>query len=413
MTARPRQPRSAAAPPPSAGARLGTLLALGLLVTLAHALLLAAFALLLRPPSLLQRIAPPFYTRSITPEAPPEALAAAAPAPRIAKPDRPSARIQQAPSAIKKKVTKTPSGDANADATTAAAAPETPASAPEQTADAAPAAPPPTDDAPAAARQPAIESAIEAAPEAPALPSDAPASTAGAPAGPAKAVAAAAPASAAAAAYLSQWPADTRLRYQLSGNYRGELHGDARVLWQREGARYQTSIEVDVGLLLSMHLTSQGEITEAGLQPGVYEELVRNRRRGVRLGEDVRLHNGERVPRPNAVQDAASQFVELSHRLATGQIQPVPGTQIRFWLARPGGVDEWTYDVVGEETLRLPRLGAVRTLHLKPRPLAKPRGPILAEIWYAPSLQFLPVRIRLTQGPDTYMDLLVDTIEQR
>ena len=86
---------------------------------------------------------------------------------------------------------------------------------------------------------------------------------------------------------------------------------------------------------------------------------------------------------------------------------------MNFWLARPGGVDQWTYDVVGEETIQLPRLGAVRAVHLKPRPLAKPRGPITAEMWFAPSLQYLPVRIRLTSGPDTFVDLMVETIEQK
>lgn len=175
-------------------------------------------------------------------------------------------------------------------------------------------------------------------------------------------------ASAAEPAFLAQWPGDTRLRYTLGGNYRGELHGDARVLWQREGTRYHTAVQLDVGLLLSMSLTSQGQITAAGLQPAVFEEQVRQRRRGVRLDEDVRLNNGERLPRPAGVQDAASQFVELGHRLATGQISAQPGSAITLWLARPGGVDEWTYDVVGEDTLHLPRLGAVRALHFKPRP---------------------------------------------
>ena len=51
--------------------------------------------------------------------------------------------------------------------------------------------------------------------------------------------------------------------------------------------------------------------------------------------------------------------------------------------------------------------------HLKPRQLAKPRGSIVAEIWFAPSLQYLPVRIRITQGEGSYVDLLVQTIDQR
>ena len=221
-------------------------------------------------------------------------------------------------------------------------------------------------------------------------------------------------------AFAKDWPPDTQLRYALGGNYRGELHGDARVLWQHEGARYQASVQLDVGLLLSMNLTSQGRITPQGLAPAVYEEQVRQRRRSLRLeDEDIRLNSGERVPRPAGVQDAASQFVELSHQLATGRVRAEPGARIQLWLARPGGVDEWAYDVVGEETLQLPQLGAVRAIHLKPRPLAKagdaaqPGKGIVAEIWFAPTLQYLPVRILLTQGEGTFVDLLVKTIEQK
>ncbi len=248
--------------------------------------------------------------------------------------------------------------------------------------------------------------------DAPAPPASAPLAAAPAPAEVASAPASA-PAAAAPPAFLASWPGDTRLSYKLGGNYRGELHGDARVLWQRDGTRYHTAVELSAGLLVSLSFTSQGEITAEGLVPEVYEETLRGRRRGVRIGADVRLNDGTRVARPAAVQDTASQFVELGHRFSTGAVRLEPGAQVRFSMARPGGVDDWTYDVVGEEVLHLPRLGAVPTFHLRPRPLTKPRGPITAEIWYAPSLQYLPVRIRINQGPDTYIDLLVDRIEQQ
>ena len=363
------------------------LLATTALVLLLHALALALLGQLLRPPSILRNVAPPFYTRTITPEAPAAAVVAQrAPAPAVSKTKRPVARIQRAPAAPETEANQATapspaaSGAEAADAALAAGAPEAPASAASA----------------ALAQQELPDSATPPAPD----------SAAATP--PATAASAAEP------AFLAQWPGDTRLRYTLGGNYRGELHGDARVLWQREGTRYHTAVQLDVGLLLSMSLTSQGEITATGLQPAVFEEQVRQRRRGVRLGEDtVQLDKGQRLPRPEGVQDAASQFVELSHRLATGQLNAAPGTAISLWLARPGGVDEWTYDVVGEDTMHLPRLGAVRALHFKPRPLARPRGPIHAEIWFAPSLQYLPVRIRITQGPDTFMDLLADTIEQQ
>ena len=369
------------------------------LVLLLHALALALLSSLLRPPSLLKTMATPFYTRSIAPEVP--AVVAAAPAPMEIKPNRPTALIRPTRAATKNKAKTNPKPSQGATEATDVA-PEPATEPPEVTAQAP--------DTPASAASPAVandQTTAAAVADASAAP---PATE------PVAAASAAPPASSPGpgdAPFLASWPSDTRLTYKLGGNYRGELHGSARVLWQREGTRYHTAVEMSAGLLASLSFTSQGDITEGGLRPEVYEENVRGRRRGVRLGEDVRLNNGDLIARPEAVQDTASQFVELGHRFSTGQVKLVPGAQVNFSMVRPGGIDEWTYDVIGEETLHLPRLGPVPTLHLKPRPLSKPRGPISAEIWYAPSLQYLPVRIRITQGNDNYIDLMVDTIEQR
>ena len=51
--------------------------------------------------------------------------------------------------------------------------------------------------------------------------------------------------------------------------------------------------------------------------------------------------------------------------------------------------------------------------HLKPRPIANARGNITAEMWFAPSLQYLPVRIRVNMGETAFVDLMVEKIEQR
>ena len=411
-------------PPSRPAVRRALLAALGIAL-LAHAAVLGWVSVLLQPPSLLRELAQPMYTRTLQAEAPaptPDAVATQVAA--NSAPNRPSAHILPAPAAIKNKAKNHPKpAPKSARAASAAAEDQAPtvtdtgngtaqAGAPDVTAPADSATP--GSDSPDAAAQ--IAAAQQAAASAPAQAASAAAS--------APSVAAASPpeptasapavaASGAVPAFVQTWPGDTRLSYQLSGNYRGELHGSAQVLWQREGTRYQAVVQMDLGILLSSRFTSQGAITEQGLHPEVYEEQVRQRRRGVRIGEDVRLNNGNRVPRPNAVQDAASQFVELGHRFATGQVPLRPGGQVNFWLARPGGVDEWTYDILGEETLQLPTLGAVQAVHLRPRQLAKPRGSIVAEIWFAPSLQYLPVRIRITQGEDSYVDLLVQTIDQR
>lgn len=235
----------------------------------------------------------------------------------------------------------------------------------------------------------------------------------------AAAQAASAPASAASdaradAQSLDRWPTDTRLTYQLSGQFRGPLYGDAHVLWQREGTRYQVRLDVRIQVFGTQILTSQGEVTPDGLLPRAYEELRPGKRRFAQLGDDViLLENGRTLPRPPGVQDTASQFVELSQRFATGKELLEVGRSVSVWLARPGGVDQWTYDIVDRAQLRTPRLGEVEAFHLRPRPIANPRGNYTAEMWIAPSLQYLPVRIRVMMGSEAWLDLLVDQIEQR
>jgi hypothetical protein len=244
------------------------------------------------------------------------------------------------------------------------------------------------------------------------------ASAASAPSSSASAATAAAsapkPAASAATAGLDQWPVDTRLSYEVNGMYRGPLYGKADVQWQREGDKYQVRLHVNVSFI-TQNFTSQGEVTPAGLVPHEYEELRTpgNKRRVTHLGqESVTLDNGTRLPRPPRVQDTASQFVELAQRFAQGKEKLEVGRTVSVWLARPGGVDEWTYDITEREMLKTP-MGEVEAFHLKPRAIPIPRGNISAEMWFAPSLQYLPVKIRVVMGNEAYLDLMVQQIEQK
>ena len=222
------------------------------------------------------------------------------------------------------------------------------------------------------------------------------------------------------------WPPDTRLTYRLTGNYRGELTGSARVQWQQipapqvtatqgsiQARGYQVRLEMSLSSFVVVSMTSQGQLSDDGLQPQVYEEKLPGNVRRVAFDDaQIRFNNGRVDVRPTTVQDTASQFVELSQRFASGRESLKAGAEVRLWLARPGGLDFWTYDVLAPEILQTPELGAIEAFHLKPRPLANPRGPIVADMWFAPSLQFLPVRVRISLGGDNFVDLMVERIEQ-
>jgi len=211
------------------------------------------------------------------------------------------------------------------------------------------------------------------------------------------------------------WPPDARLTYRLEGQWRGgPLSGTARVQWQRQGTRYQAQVEIEIPPFVQRTLTSQGDVTPQGLVPRVYEERSRNRRRALQMGDtDITLSDGRSVPRPAGLQDTASQFVELGHRFATGVHTLALGEVITLPLARPGHIDTWTYDVIAQERITIPRLGEVAAWRLRPRPMTARRDNLSAEIWFAPSLRHLPVRIRIALGDEAEMDLRVETLEQR
>lgn len=251
-------------------------------------------------------------------------------------------------------------------------------------------------------------------------------------------------ASSATASKPFEWPESTRLSYTLTGNFRGEISGEARVEWVRDGARYQVHLDVVVGApfapLFTRRITSDGRITPRGLEPRLYFEESKMmfqsaRRNTVRFDDNaVLLANANRLARPDGVQDSVSQFVQLTWLFSTRPQLLQPGLSIELPLALPRRLDLWTYDVMQPETLATP-FGALDALHLKPRQVsptasaagsegptgagspglassALPGNALSVEMWFAPSLAYLPVRIRIHQSADTFIDLMISRLPQ-
>lgn len=254
---------------------------------------------------------------------------------------------------------------------------------------------------------------------APAVAADAPSAAAAAASAAALADASAALAPEAAA---FEWPPSTRLSYRLTGNYRGPVEGQARVDWLMTGRRYQVHLELSVGPsfapLVSRRLSSDGEVTAVGLAPRRYEEETRvafqqPRTVAVIFGDErVVLADGRELPRPDGVQDSASQFVQMTWLFTTRAGLLARGHKVEIALALPRAVDLWIYDVLGEETVYTDA-GAIQTMHVKPRREARPGAPLTAEFWVAPTLQYLPVRIVIRQDADTWVDLLLERLPQQ
>ena len=226
-------------------------------------------------------------------------------------------------------------------------------------------------------------------------------------------VAAADPAASAPAAF--EWPGSTRLSYVLTGNFRGHVDGEAQVEWIRDGNRYQVNVDVVIGLSFaptaSRRLSSEGQLTADGLYPTRYDQLTHvmlrdDQRVAMQLLPDaVVLANGQRRIRWPGVQDTASQFVQLTWLFTTQPQKLRTGESVEIPLALPFRVEPWTYDVLEEETLYT-SFGEVQAFRVKPR--RQPRGgDLIPEMWIAPSMRYLPLRIRIHQDADTWVDLMI------
>lgn len=213
-----------------------------------------------------------------------------------------------------------------------------------------------------------------------------------------------------------QWPDATRITYALTGNYRGPIHGDAQVEWVRQEDIYQMHLDVSVGPSLtpfmSRRMSSMGRITADGLRPERYEQETKlpfstPTRAVVLLQPDhIQLANGQWHERWPSVQDTASQFVQLAWRFTTQPELLVPGSTISVPLAMPRAVKEVLYEVSERESL-VTSFGEVGVYRLKPKLVPRAGGDLSVEMWLAPQYRYLPLRLKIHQDEETFVDLMI------
>ena len=200
-------------------------------------------------------------------------------------------------------------------------------------------------------------------------------------------------------------PGSVRLKYKLTGLSRSMNYtANGEMTWLREGNRYEASMVVSAFLLGSRSLSSVGEVTADGLAPKRFSDKSRSE-----LAAHFDADKGKitfSANRPDAVwqrgtQDRLSVFFQLAGLLA-GQPGGFPaGSKIPIYTVGPREADIWAFAVESEEALTLP-MGEVRALRLSRDP--KREFDQKVEAWFAPSLAYWPVRIKITQSNGDFVD---------
>ena len=96
-------------------------------------------------------------------------------------------------------------------------------------------------------------------------------------------------------------------------------------------------------------------------------------------------------------------FLQLSALIAADPGKYPPGTLIEMTASSARSAARWQFRVGATEALDLP-FGSVMALRLDKLP-GKSGNDQRGAVWLAPAMQYLPVRIKLTQGQDDFVDL--------
>ncbi len=200
-------------------------------------------------------------------------------------------------------------------------------------------------------------------------------------------------------------PGSVKLLYNVTGevkkqawNARGEL------LWRHDGQQYEARSEVSAFLAGSRVQTSAGRITAEGLAPTRFSDKSKatlathfERDKG-RISFSA---NTPEAPLLAGAQDRLSVFLQLGAMIAGDPARYPPASTISVQTAGPRDADTWIFTVEGEEKLALVN-GEMAALKLSRTP--RRDFDIKVELWLAPALGYLPVRMRLTQQNGDFVD---------
>ena len=201
-------------------------------------------------------------------------------------------------------------------------------------------------------------------------------------------------------------PPPMRLEFDVSGQAK-KLNYSARaeLLWQHDGQNYQARQEISIFFLGSRTQTSVGTLSASGLLPQRFGDRARSEQAAhfdYAQGRVTFSANTPDAPMATGTQDRLSVFLQLGALLAAAPERYPAGTRIRVATVSARAADVWSFTVEGEETLDLPA-GALAATKLERLP--RRDHDQTAQIWLAPTLDYLPVRIRIVQANGDFADL--------
>ena len=201
-------------------------------------------------------------------------------------------------------------------------------------------------------------------------------------------------------------PNSATLEFNASGQVKGfQYSAGAQLQWQHDGQYYQARQSISMFLMGERSQTSEGLITPQGLQPLNFTDKGRKTQSAsfdVAAGKGHYSGGTADAAISDGIQDRLSVFLQLSALIAGSPEKYPPGTVIELTSSSARAAARWQFRVGATEALELP-IGSVMAVRLDKLPSKS--SDQHGAVWLAPAMQYLPVRIKLTQGHDDFVDL--------
>lgn len=200
-------------------------------------------------------------------------------------------------------------------------------------------------------------------------------------------------------------PPSVRLHYEVTAHTRGLMwQASSELDWRHDGSSYEAKLEVRSPLLPARTQRSTGKITAEGLAPVRFSDKGRSEEAAHFEREKGKVSfssNRPDAPLLAGAQDRLSVMLQLGAMIAGAPAKFRPPATIAIQTASTRDAEPWQFTVEGEEQLQLPG-GTIKALKLIRN--ARKEFDQKIELWLGPSLDYAPVRLRLTQPNGDWVD---------
>jgi hypothetical protein len=202
-------------------------------------------------------------------------------------------------------------------------------------------------------------------------------------------------------------PGSVKLAFAVTGQQGTSpmqgVFGD--LVWLQDGSSYDARLSLKFLFRTIRSQHSTGRIGPTGIEPARFSESRKGEVASHFLrdqGQVMFSNNAPPVPLQPGAQDRLSVVMQLGGMLAGDPARYPPGSRIAVQTVGPRDAGVWVFVVEGEEQMSVPAGDyAVRKLTRSPRR----EGDDKIEIWLAPALGYLPVRMKQTQPDGDFADM--------